>query len=66
MRKRKEGEFSRDRVRLADAERLSEYLSMGRATAVKFAVDAGARRQFGKLVRFDLEAVDRALERMAI
>lgn len=66
MRERQKGEFSRDRVRLADAERLSEYLSMGRASAVKFAIEAGARRQFGRMVRFDLKAVDAALERMAI
>lgn len=52
--------------RLLDASEIAEYTGLGRITARKFAEEAGALRRYGRRVLFDREALDRAIDRMAV
>ena len=51
-------------ARLMTAAEVAKYLSLGLNNAVIVANEAGARRQFGKRVLYDLQAIDEYLDTM--
>lgn len=51
--------------RLVDTIELQEYLSAGRANAVRFGTEANARVQIGRSVLWDLNKIDRHIESVA-
>ena len=48
--------------RLVNTIELREYLSAGRANAVRFGTEACARVQIGRSVLWDLDKIDRHIE----
>lgn len=48
--------------RLVDTLGLMEYLSSGRANAVRFGTEAKARVQIGRSVYWDLSKIDRLID----
>ena len=48
-------------MRWLTERQLMAYLNVSRATARKFAAEAGAVYHIGRLVRYDREAIDAAL-----
>lgn len=52
-------------ARLLTPAEVAKYLSLGLSRAVEFAVQAGARRQFGKRVLYDKNAIDAYIDAMA-
>lgn len=51
--------------RLVNTVGLQEYLSSGRANAVRFGTEAGARIQIGRSVFWDLSRIDKHIEEVA-
>lgn len=51
-------------ARLMTAAEVAKYLSLGTNMAVTVATQAGARRQFGKRVLYDRQAIDSFLDSM--
>ena len=51
--------------RYLDSKDLQAYLSVGKNLAVEIGKQTGARRQIGKLVRYDRKVLDAALDRIA-
>lgn len=51
-------------ARLMTAAEVAKYLSLGLNNAVTVANEAGARRQFGKRVLYDRQAIDEYLNGM--
>lgn len=49
-------------VRLLDAQQGAAYCGMGRDTFRRWAETIGAVRRFGRLIRFDREIIDAALD----
>ena len=50
--------------RLLDTNELCSYLNMGENRAVSFANECGARRKFGKSLRYDRAVIDARLNAM--
>lgn len=50
--------------RLLDIESLQAYLSMGAKTADKLALEAGAKRRYGRRVLYDRELIDSHINMM--
>ena len=50
--------------RLLDTSELCSYLNMGENRAVAFANGCGARRKFGKTLRYDRAVIDARLDAM--
>jgi len=51
--------------RLLDTSELCSYLNMGENRAVAFAIKCGARRKFGKSIRYDRVVIDAWLDTMS-
>lgn len=62
MRKRKN---DADMKRLVDAAGLANYLSIGLTMARQVGKEAGAERRIGRLVRYDLDDIDKLVDTLA-
>ena len=50
--------------RLMDITELSEYLAVGRNTALRFGNEARATVRIGRRVLYDRQSIDKAIERI--
>lgn len=62
MRKRREA--SGEYVRMLDQKQAEAYTGMGRTSLTSWATKIGAKRKFGRLVRYDREVIDAAFDAM--
>ena len=62
--KRIKRERNEIKPRLMGTEELCEYLSLGRSKAYEIGKNAGAYRQIGKRVLFDVIAIDKYIDGM--
>lgn len=61
---------SRNRIevasRLIGKEELCSYLGLGKTSAVKFAVDAGAVKRIGRRCLYDVRILDKAIDNLPV
>lgn len=51
-----------DKKKLIGVKELQAYLSIGRSTAEKIGIAAGAKRKVGRRALYDVEAIDRYVD----